>query len=82
MPERRIPLYIVPEEVLKQINNSYTYHPPQDGQPARYEYLRNFAKEFAIAICENAPHSRERAIALTDLEKVVTMVNKAIACNE
>lgn len=74
--------YEVPEDVLKSLDNSYTYHSPKGDQPERYIIIRNMAKEFAITMCENAPKSRELSIALTDLEKVVTMVNKAIACNE
>lgn len=76
------PKYTISDELEKQIENSYTYHPPKDDQPDRYVEIRDAAKEFAYKICTCAPHSRERAIALTDLEKVVTMVNKAIACNE
>lgn len=69
-------------ELRKSLTNSYTYHPPKDDQPERYIIIRDKAHELAITICENAPFSRERSIALTDLEKVVTMANKAIACNE
>jgi len=66
----------------KALDNSYTYHAPKEDQPERYVLIRDAAKAFAILCCENAPKSRELSIALTDLEKVVTMVNKAIACNE
>jgi hypothetical protein len=74
--------YQVSEDVLKGLEVSYTYHAPKGDQPERYVTIRDAAKRFAITICENAPHSRERSIALTDLEKVVAMANKAIACNE
>lgn len=74
--------YPISEDQLKQLDNSYTYHAPKGDQPDRYVKIRDKAKELAIVICECAPHTRERAIALTDLEKVVTMANKAIACNE
>jgi hypothetical protein len=74
--------YSIDEGTLKGINNSYTYHSPKDDQPERYVIIRDAAKAFAITLCENAPKSRELSIALTDLEKVVTMANKAIACNE
>lgn len=74
--------YEITPELRAQLDNSYTYHSPKDDQPARYVTIRDKAKEFALTICENSPPSRERSIALTDLEKVVTMVNKAIACNE
>lgn len=74
--------YTISEDVLKQLEVSYTYHPPKGDQPDRYVLIRDAAKAFAILILENSPKSREQSIALTDLEKVVTMVNKAIACNE
>ena len=77
-----MPKYQIPPEVQKQLDNSYTYHSPKEDQPERYVRIREKAKELAVTICEDAPPSRERAIALTDLEKVVTMANKAIACNE
>lgn len=75
-------MYPISEDTLKQLDNSYIYHSPKGDQPERYVIIRNKAKELAICLCENAPKSRELSIALTDLEKVVTMANKAIACNE
>jgi hypothetical protein len=80
--ESLVPKYTVAEDVLKGLDNSYTYHSPKGDQPERYVIIRDKAKELAITLCENAPKSRELSIALTDLEKVVTMANKAIACNE
>lgn len=77
-----MPTYEIDEATRKQLENSYTYHPPKGDQPDRYVLLRDKGKELAIAICQCAPVSRERSIALTDLEKVVAMANKAIACNE
>jgi hypothetical protein len=77
-----MPKYEVSEDTLKSLDNSYTYHSPKGDQPERYIIIRDKAHELAIIMCENAPKSRELSIALTDLEKVVTMANKAIACNE
>lgn len=74
--------YEITNDKKIQIENSYIYHPPKDDQPERYVMIREKAKEFALMILELSPPSREQSIALTDLEKVVTMVNKAIACNE
>jgi len=78
----KMPKYEVSEDTLKALDNSYTYHSPKGDQQERYILIRDKAKEFAILMCENALKSRELSIALTDFEKVVTMVNKAIACNE
>lgn len=74
--------YDISINVLRALDNSYTYHPPKGDQAKRYVIIRDAAHAFAITLCENAPTSRELSIALTDLEKVVTMANKAIACNE
>ena len=74
--------YELKDETIKKLENSYTYHPPVGDQPERYVLIRNKAKELALTILECTPYSREQSIALTDLEKVVTMANKAIACNE
>jgi hypothetical protein len=74
--------YAISDEKRAQLENSYTYHAPKEDQPERYVLIREAAKTFAYVILENSPTSREQSIAMTDLEKVVTMVNKAIACNE
>lgn len=74
--------YRLTDQELQQLENSYTYHPPKDDQPARYVEIRDKARELATTIMECAPNSRERSIALTQLEIAVTMANKAIACNE
>ena len=76
------PKYVMTDQEEQNLKNSYTYHAPKDDQPQRYVIIRDKALELAIMICENCPPSRERSIALTDLEKVVTMANKSIACNE
>ncbi len=77
MPKNRLT-----DQELAQLENSYTYHSPKDDQPERYVEIRNSAKQLALTILECAPSSRERSIALTQLEIAVTMANKAIACNE
>ena len=74
--------YNLTDQDLEQLNNSYTYHAPKEDQPKRYVVIRDTAKQLAQTIMENAPPSRERSIALTQLEIAVTMANKAIACNE
>ena len=73
---------ILTDQELEQLHRSYTYHPPKDDQPERYVEIREAAKTLAMTIMECAPSSRERSIALTQLELAVTMANKAIACNE
>ncbi|OFV83858.1 MAG: hypothetical protein A2W26_07395 [Acidobacteria bacterium RBG_16_64_8] len=67
---------------LKQVENSFTYHPPKEGQPERYEEIRGQAKALAIKILDSTPASREQSLALTKLQEAVMWANAAIACNE
>lgn len=63
------------------IENNFKYHTPKDGQPEKYNALREKAKELAYLIDELCPASRERAVAMTELETCVMWANSAIARN-
>jgi len=65
-----------------ELEKRFTYHPPKEGQPARYENIRALGKHFAEKICTFCPDSRERSLALTNLEQAVMWANAAIARNE
>ncbi len=65
-----------------QIENIFTYHKPKDDQPARYEALRTKAKQLALLINENCPESREKSLAITNLQQAVMWANASIAINE
>jgi len=75
-------MYQMTDQDKERLDNSFTYHPPKPDQIPRYEALRNQARDLAIAITELCPNSRERSVALTNLEQSVMWANKAIACNE
>lgn len=64
------------------IEKRFSYHAPKDTQPERYQGLRDLAKEFAYEIFVNCPESREKSLALTNLEQVVMWANASIARNE
>lgn len=64
-----------------QIEKNFSYHPPQPGQQEKYESIRAKYKELAYLIEEVCPPSRERAIAMTELEQSHMMANAAIARN-
>lgn len=64
------------------LDRMFTYHPPKPGQPERYAKIRAKAKELAELIDAECPQSRERSIAMTDLENSVMWANAAIARNE
>lgn len=64
------------------IENNFVYHAPKPGQPEKYMALREKAKELAYLIDELCPPSRERSVAMTELETAVFWANAAIARNE
>lgn len=63
------------------IQNNFRYHPPKEGQPEKYESIRNEAKELAKLIDYTCPDSREKSLAMTKLEEVVMWANASIARN-
>lgn len=71
-----------PQDELR-LANDYTYHAPKDDQAERYVLIRNAGYDLARVIMENCPPSRERSVALTNLDLHVIMpANAAIARNE
>ena len=70
------------EEDHKRIDRDFTYHPPKGNQQARYVEIRDTAKSFALLISDNCPASRERSLALTNLEQAVMWANASIARNK
>jgi hypothetical protein len=62
-----------------ELENRFTYHAPKEGQPAIYENIRNKAKELAELIDTVCPESREKALAMTELENAVFWANACIA---
>lgn len=65
-----------------QINNIFTYHSPKADQPQRYETLRELARQLAHGINELCPESREKSLAITNLQQCVMFANASIAINE
>ena len=64
------------------INNVFSYHAPKGDQAERYTVIREKAKEFANIIEDNCPDSREKSLALTNLQQSVMWSNASIAINE
>lgn len=69
------------DKVKMMLENNFKYHSPKEGQPEKYEELRNKAKEFACLCVAFCPESRERSLALTKIEEAVMWVNAGIARN-
>jgi len=66
----------------EQIEHNFTYHSPKDNQPARYQAIREKAKELALLLDEQCPPSREKSLAMTKLEETSFWANASIARNE
>ena len=62
-----------------KIENAFTYHAPKDGQPEKYQAIREKAKELAYLIQELVPPSREQSLAMTKLEECSMWANAGIA---
>ena len=63
------------------IENNFKYHAPKEGQPAKYDTIREKAKELANVIDELCPNSREKSLATTNLEQAMMWANASIARN-
>lgn len=66
----------------EQIENNFKYHVPKEGQPEKYNAIREKAKELAYLIDKECPNSREKSVALTNLETSVMWANASIARNK
>lgn len=66
----------------EQIDNIFTYHAPFGTQQSRYVQIRDAAKALAHLINDACPESREKSLALTNLQQSVQMANASIAINE
>lgn len=61
------------------IEELFTYHPPQGNQPERYEKIRAGAKAFAEIIVECTRESADQTAAIRKLRECVMTANAAIA---
>lgn len=64
-----------------QIENNFKYHSPKEGQPEKYQVIRDNAKDLAYFIEQLCPNSREKSLAMTKLEEAVMWANTSIARN-
>lgn len=69
------------ERTYDDIHKRFTYHPPKEGQPEKYENLRDVGKDLAFDIIASQPESRERSLAITKLEECIMWANAGIARN-
>lgn len=65
------------------IEHNLTNHPPRDADVIeRFETIREYAKDFGHAIERLCPTSRERSLAMTNLEQTVMWAVASIARNQ
>jgi len=65
----------------EDLERRFTYHSPKEGQPEMYQKIRSEAHSMALLIHESCPSSREKSLAITNLEEAVMWANAAIARN-
>ena len=72
---------LTPEEA--QLLHSLTNHPPVDDSVVmRFEDVRAMAFDLGRQILAHCPPSRERSLAITNLEQTVMWAIKSIALNQ
>lgn len=76
------PKYPLNAEGEMRLHRTYTYHAPKADQTGRYAAIRELAQDLAREIGEDCPETREKSLALTNLEQAVMWANAAIARNE
>lgn len=64
------------------LDNIYRYHPPLPGQTDKYNEIRETGKRYAETVTRLCPDSRERSVALTNIEQSNMWANAAIARDE
>ncbi len=66
----------------EQLEGIFTYHAPFGTQGERYESIRRHAGALAMLINGCCPESREKSLAITNLQQTVMWANASIAINE
>lgn len=64
------------------IGKTYAYHKPRDSGLDKIRTLRRAFTELDTLIQTLAPGSREKAVALTNLETTAMWAIKAVVCND
>lgn len=66
-----------------QLDHNLTNHAPKDETVIHaFENIRYYAKTLGYAIADYCPESRERSLALTNLEQTVMWAIASIARNQ
>lgn len=62
------------------VENWFTYHPPREGQPDRYQAIRTQGLIMARLILELTPPGPDQAAAIRKVREAIFTANAAIAC--
>lgn len=68
------------DEWVSRLENWFSYHKPELGQPERYERIRAAGLAFAKVLCAEAPPSDDLGVAVMKVREAVMLANAAIAC--
>lgn len=63
----------------EDLRNIFTYHAPSGEQVTRYNALREAARGFALVVNTCCPDSREKSLAITNIQQAVMWANASIA---
>lgn len=61
---------------------TFAYHKPSEAGLEKIRQLREAFSNLHNLIAELAPHSRERSVAMTELETCSMWAIKAVVCND
>lgn len=61
------------------LDNLFMYHAPKEGQPERYQKLRDAAKAFAQTILDNTRSGADQSAAIRKVREAVMTANASIA---
>ncbi len=65
-----------------ELSIRFTYHKPTQQQQIKYKALRAAAKDYAKMVEDLCPESREKSLAMTNIEQSSMWANAAIARRE
>lgn len=66
----------------RELELRFAHHPPREGQPAKFNVVRDNCLRLAVLIDDLVPDGREKSDALTNLEYVMYQANAGIARRE
>jgi len=67
---------------LTDFDKRFIYHAPKEGQPEKYNSIRQEGFEFADMLKGLCPQSRELDMAIVKIEEAIMWANVSIARNE